>query len=323
MRLLLMGHAPYLPELLNKLSESVFDQHEVRLALIPEFAPRVKKQSIIGKARRVTLYKLLLRLNLVWKKPHKVIAEFRMNSGLKYEIPKGLQHLQLERNPFQDTSIFSEFDWIIVTTLGRRIRKSELVLPQGGFLNIHPSPLPELRGGYPMLIQCLSNEFKLGTTLHRMNDKFDEGQIIDQTIRTNKLDKTQAQLLQQSALDAASLIEDFLKNPQATFKEQEGKTSHCRSVFNPKWYLKELDGTFSLDQLCRSYYIPSMFPFIYTFRYGFLFQILEVMLVGNSSAAKGKLSKRKGQYYVHMWGKKYQVIKYIYCGKLNQVKTNN
>lgn len=46
--------------------------------------------------------------------------------------------------------------------------------------NIHPAPLPEYRGGWPMPILLLRGEKRGGVALHRVSPGFDEGDIIAQ-----------------------------------------------------------------------------------------------------------------------------------------------
>jgi methionyl-tRNA formyltransferase len=47
-------------------------------------------------------------------------------------------------------------------------------------LNLHPSLLPDHRGPDPLNQQLAMRETKLGVTLHLLNDKFDQGDIVAQ-----------------------------------------------------------------------------------------------------------------------------------------------
>jgi methionyl-tRNA formyltransferase len=46
-------------------------------------------------------------------------------------------------------------------------------------VNFHPSPLPEGRGPYPLVRAILEGRSSWAVTCHRINEKFDQGDIID------------------------------------------------------------------------------------------------------------------------------------------------
>ena len=54
------------------------------------------------------------------------------------------------------------------------------VLEMIPFFNIHPSLLPKYRGPIPIIFQLLNHEKEFGVTIHKMNEKFDEGPILSQ-----------------------------------------------------------------------------------------------------------------------------------------------
>ena len=49
-----------------------------------------------------------------------------------------------------------------------------------GFINVHPSLLPEYRGPNPYIQAILHNEKQSGITFHLMNEKYDAGSILYQ-----------------------------------------------------------------------------------------------------------------------------------------------
>jgi methionyl-tRNA formyltransferase len=61
-----------------------------------------------------------------------------------------------------------------------RIPPSLLSLPPYGFLNLHPSPLPELRGPEPLFWAFQQGLEQSGVTLHQMDAQLDTGAIIAQ-----------------------------------------------------------------------------------------------------------------------------------------------
>ena len=71
-------------------------------------------------------------------------------------------------------------DLIIVASFGKLLKPELLNLPNYGCINLHPSYLPEYRGGCPAYSLIKNNEEFGGVTVHKMNEKFDEGDIIYQ-----------------------------------------------------------------------------------------------------------------------------------------------
>ena len=63
---------------------------------------------------------------------------------------------------------------------GDRIREPLLSLPRIGWVNFHPSYLPEYRGPRPIEWQLINGESLGGCTAHFMSEHFDEGPILQQ-----------------------------------------------------------------------------------------------------------------------------------------------
>jgi len=59
------------------------------------------------------------------------------------------------------------------------IKKSTIELFNSGILNIHPGDLPRYRGNATVNWAILNNENQIGLTLHFMNEKLDEGPIVN------------------------------------------------------------------------------------------------------------------------------------------------
>lgn len=82
----------------------------------------------------------------------------------------------------QITSAFNQsgpFDWGILAWWPCIIKEPLLSLPQNGFINTHPSMLPHNRGKNPNF-WALIEQCPFGVTLHKINHKIDDGQIIAQ-----------------------------------------------------------------------------------------------------------------------------------------------
>lgn len=70
-------------------------------------------------------------------------------------------------------------DVAVVACFTRRIPAALLAIPRHGFLNLHPSLLPDYRGPVPLFWQ-LRDGAPTGVTVHYMDDGFDTGDIVAQ-----------------------------------------------------------------------------------------------------------------------------------------------
>lgn len=73
-------------------------------------------------------------------------------------------------------------DVACVACFPRRIPQSLLHAPRRGFLNVHPSMLPDYRGPAPIFWQLHEGESRTGVTIHWMDAEFDTGPLADQRL---------------------------------------------------------------------------------------------------------------------------------------------
>ncbi len=71
-------------------------------------------------------------------------------------------------------------DYILVACWPYLLSREVIALAGKAALNIHPSLLPRYRGANPIVDQLASGEDELGVTLHLLNEKFDQGDILAQ-----------------------------------------------------------------------------------------------------------------------------------------------
>ncbi len=72
-------------------------------------------------------------------------------------------------------------DVVVVACYPERIPGEILILPRHGFVNLHPSLLPDLRGPFPLFWTFRLGLQETGITLHRMDEGLDTGNILGQT----------------------------------------------------------------------------------------------------------------------------------------------
>lgn len=74
----------------------------------------------------------------------------------------------------------TEWDFFLVASYGRILKKDILDLPRRGCINIHPSLLPRFRGPSPYVSAILADERATGVTVMLMEEKMDTGPILAQ-----------------------------------------------------------------------------------------------------------------------------------------------
>lgn len=97
-----------------------------------------------------------------------------------YGIPALFFHKSPKEQHFIESFRQINPDVAVVCSFDHLIPKELLNIPKHGFINCHPSLLPQYRGGNPYFHVIANGEKKTGVTIHYMDEKFDTGNIIDQ-----------------------------------------------------------------------------------------------------------------------------------------------
>ncbi len=105
-------------------------------------------------------------------------------------------------------AILSDMDVCIVASYGKIIPQELLELPKYGFVNIHPSDLPEFRGPSPIESQLLNNYKELVISIMKLDTGMDSGDIIIK----NKIEITEVDTTQSLELKAGQVGGELLFN---------------------------------------------------------------------------------------------------------------
>ncbi|HEY4522386.1 MAG TPA: methionyl-tRNA formyltransferase [Candidatus Paceibacterota bacterium] len=97
------------------------------------------------------------------------------------------------------------WDVAIVVDYGKILPRAVLGIPRRGFLNVHPSLLPRLRGASPMRSAILTNERETGVTIIQIDEQMDHGPIVAQ--KRVAIPAWSDQLTDQGGLARRSLVE--------------------------------------------------------------------------------------------------------------------
>ncbi|MCK4864937.1 MAG: hypothetical protein KAT06_05875, partial [Gammaproteobacteria bacterium] len=136
----------------------------------------------------------LIPLQALINSKHKVCAlafDSDVNSNFNITTPDTVQSLAIHNSiPLirfnkNYTNIHSQLesfhaDVVLVSCYARKLPQSILSLATRGCFNIHPSVLPAYRGPTPLFWQFREGVSEFGVTVHRMDEKFDTGNIISQ-----------------------------------------------------------------------------------------------------------------------------------------------
>ena len=95
------------------------------------------------------------------------ITKFLNSINLKYEIFTD----EIEKDS-------TRFELGISYCYPTKIIEPLLSTPSKGFINYHPGPLPKYKGPNEFLDAIKNEEINWGVTVHKMNENFDDGEIL-------------------------------------------------------------------------------------------------------------------------------------------------
>lgn len=99
----------------------------------------------------------------------------------------------------------------LMVTFSFKIPASVFTIPEKGFYNVHPGPLPAYRGPDPVFYQIRNREKLAGVTVHVVDEKFDNGAIVArEQIRLLPTD-TYGLLSQKLSLVGTKLVHTLVK----------------------------------------------------------------------------------------------------------------
>jgi methionyl-tRNA formyltransferase len=99
----------------------------------------------------------------------------------------------------------------LVITFSYKIPASVYGLPEKGFFNVHPSPLPLYRGADPVFQQLKNREELAGVSLHQLDDGMDTGPVVARELIRIEEGDTYGMLTTKLSFTALNLIRTVLK----------------------------------------------------------------------------------------------------------------
>jgi len=328
MRILLLGYPDYLSNLLANLNNTPFIT-ENDIDIIFANSSNSNKLSNLKSLKKI-------KKNSLGKLVSKILMNFFSNSYSKIKN-KLFQEVDLSFiNYLTNVKIIKyegldnilgleDYDFMIVATFGQKIPKEIFNKPKRRTLNIHPSYLPELRGGYPTYVEAYKSTIKSATTIHFMEEKWDNGDIVIQKKYKvdYKLNNNDRFLLSSSC--AASLLNELHEiDYKFTPKKQIGEITYCHKIIRPKTNLLRITKNENIEGFIRANYAKHIFPFTYVFYKFNLLSIIEVSPISDISIISKKhinsnvikVFKLNRVFILNFYGKFYKLNRYIYKRKL-------
>lgn len=135
------------------------------------------------------------------------VKEFALEKNLPIFQPEKLIQIKEEIEKINP-------DVIVVVSYGKFLPKSILGIPRYGCINVHPSLLPKYRGSAPIQWAILNGDKVTGTTIMRMNEKMDAGDIILQKQVEIDENETTGELWNRLSTISSNLLAEALQNIQ-------------------------------------------------------------------------------------------------------------
>jgi len=216
----------------------------------------------------VCLHKLAAKgINIVGVVPpakeeptNKLMVETAQNLG--YEIID--YNISLNDKGFLQRIKNLDADLGVVASFNKKLPKELLQLTKDGFINLHPSKLPDYRGGNPYSHVIINGEEESAITLHYMDENFDTGDIISQYRFNIDLNETMGTLFYRTNKMCASMLYealDYYENNEFPRKPQPTGGSYIKAEalsFEKKNTF--IDWTKSAEEVER--FIRALNPFI-------------------------------------------------------------
>ncbi|MEM7030249.1 MAG: formyltransferase family protein [Chloroflexota bacterium] len=325
MRFLLLGYNPYLSLILTALAKTDFltdNDIDVVMAIPPQ---KDKTTFVLDQVKSTNSPDQVTHLS-------KEIAVAQRTSNQHFpEIDSAfLDHypnVQLRPYPgLNHLAKLNTYDYMIVASYAKKIPRAIFDQPKYGTLNIHPSLLPNLRGGYPTYIQAFDPSAMRGTTIHVMSDEWDDGHIVAQQVDPDITPLTNEALLLLSAKQAAELLNQLhrTKFQIDAIHQDVSQVTYCHKVLKRHHFLETMSTASDFVGHVRANYDRHLFPHVFTLFENELFIILAVEPVVLDAASYQSIKNKaifiiEDRFYVLFDNQVFQITQGIFRGKYLKV----
>lgn len=154
--------------------------------------------------------------------------------ALEYNLPC-LQPAKIRENAgFLENIASYEADYFVVVAYGKILPRELLDIPKKYPINIHGSILPKYRGASPIQAALIAGKIETGVTIMVMNEKMDEGDILDIKKIPIDTDETAGSLFEKFAqVSGKFAIETIQKLDRGILKPQvqdHSQATYCKKI---------------------------------------------------------------------------------------------
>lgn len=188
------------------------------------------------------------------KKDHQTYPDFknfvksRNLNFIEYDTLDDVFFIQKIKNLNADVAVVCSFNY--------KIPKILLDSVKDGFINVHPSLLPEYRGPNPYSTVILNGEKETGVTLHFMDENFDTGDIITQKKLAVSKFETMGTLFNRLNILALDILLETLKKYETTKlarkKQPEGNFKTGKIFPQEALYINYEKTAYEIENFIRS-----------------------------------------------------------------------
>ncbi len=158
------------------------------------------------------------------------VHKFCVENNLSVRTPKNFKKFDEEKKILEKL----EADIAIVVAYGQILPKNILNVCKKGFINIHASLLPRLRGAAPIQRSIINLNTETGISIMQINEKLDQGKVCSQyKININKNDNAEDLSLRLSNLASEKIvkdIEDILENKKRFLEQDHSKATYANKI---------------------------------------------------------------------------------------------
>lgn len=181
-------------------------------------------------------------------------------------------------------------DLIVVAAYGFILPKEILDIPEYGVINVHASLLPQYRGASPIQVAILNGEKETGVTIMLVNEKMDQGDILNQAKADIDQDETFLSLHDKLSILGAHLLintlPQYLKGEIQPQKQDNEKATYCPIISKADG---KIDWLKSADEIERQVRAFNPWPGTWTFWHNKKLKIHKVSKLKTEKDKAGKV----------------------------------
>lgn len=139
----------------------------------------------------------------------------------------------IARTPQEMEHRVLEADWDVLVLIGWSWKVPAHICNSRLVIGMHPSDLPQFAGGSPIQNQILAGLTRTKATLFKLNEQFDQGEIIDK--EAFSLEGHLEEVLEDIGRATYSLVNRFIENfPHNTYTPQPSGHAHVVKRLKPE-----------------------------------------------------------------------------------------